>query len=73
MGENRPDLTLDGHDTEPYQTLFKDKGGDTRQERRSTQTVGVIPLVRRGHRGQGDTQTIRHCMFLRSFEPRTQM
>ena len=27
MGENRPDLTLDGHDTEPYQTLFKGKGG----------------------------------------------
>ena len=27
MGENHPDLTLDGHDTEPYQTLFKGKGG----------------------------------------------
>ena len=51
MGENRPDLTLDGHDVEPYQTMLKDKGGNTRQERHSTQTVEVIPLVRRGHRG----------------------
>lgn len=64
MGENHPDLTLDGHDTEPYQTMLKDKGGDTRQERRSTQTVGVIPLVRRGHRGgRGGVQTIRYCLY----------
>ena len=64
MGENHPDLTLDGHDTEPYQALFKGKGGDTRRERRSTQTVGVASPVRRGHKGgKRGTQTTQTAYF----------